>query len=435
MNNRELATFILLGFGLLLMLLSRDLRGALKEILKQLLSPKLAVPLMIFTGWTLLAVWTARAAGFWTADLIGSTGLWFLFVGLVWFVHLGDAGRDADFFKRRVLEAAGIGAVLEFFVNLEVMSLPAELAFLVFAMFVAMLDAVAHSKVGFRPVARLTSSVLVLIGIGLIANTIDGLRDNWHALVVRDIVNQLLLPVWLTTAAVPCIYLIALYAGYESLFMNMRFWNDKRRPSVSAFVGVIAELRGSLIDISGFQGISAKHAARTRSFHAARRSVRDFKHSRAEDQAARLAAQDRLKQFVGVPGVDAEGQLLDRREFAQTKSALRWIATCHMGWYQRDDLPDAYRLDLLTMLGDFVRQGIPEDHGIAMKVRKDGQSWYAYRTTPAGHVFAIGANAAPPSQWFYDGVHPPSGFPSTKSGWSSFMDPERPEWNEEEPTD
>ena len=76
------------------------------------------------------------------------------------------------------------------------------------------------------------------------------------------------------------------------------------------------------------------------------------------------------------------------------------------------------------------QQGLPEPHGIVMKVCKDGQAWYAYRATPAGHIFGIAASEKPP-QWFLDGSRPPSGYPSKKSGWTSSMELERPEWREE----
>jgi hypothetical protein len=134
-------------------------------------------------------------------------------------------------------------------------------------------------------------------------------------------------------------------------------------------------------------------------------------------------------------GTEGAGLQLDRREFAATKDALRWLATCQMGWYQNEDRPDTYRDDLLTVIGDFLLQGLPEPHAIVMKVRKDGQAWYAYRTTPSGYVFGIGASGKPPSKWFWDGPTPPPGYPSKKSGWTSAMDPhERPEWGVESAT-
>jgi hypothetical protein len=106
-----------------------------------------------------------------------------------------------------------------------------------------------------------------------------------------------------------------------------------------------------------------------------------------------------------------------------------------MGWYQREDRPNRYRPDLLAVLDDFSRQGLPGDHAITMKVRKDGQAWYAYRKTPSGRVFGIGADGAPPSQWFYDGTKAPQSYPAAGPGWSSFMESDRPEWSEEPETE
>jgi hypothetical protein len=69
---------------------------------------------------------------------------------------------------------------------------------------------------------------------------------------------------------------------------------------------------------------------------------------------------------------------------------------------------------------------------VISKIREDGQAWYAYRVTPSGHVFGIGATGPPPLQWFYDGTTPPSKFPNSKgAGWSDYMSPDRSEWQAE----
>jgi hypothetical protein len=105
-----------------------------------------------------------------------------------------------------------------------------------------------------------------------------------------------------------------------------------------------------------------------------------------------------------------------KSQFAATKDALGWLASCHIGWYQNEDRPNTYRDDLLNILNNFSHQGLPDPHGIVMKVRKDGQAWYAWRETPSGYVFGIGASEAPPSQWYWDGPQPPRGYPHKKVG-------------------
>lgn len=113
---------------------------------------------------------------------------------------------------------------------------------------------------------------------------------------------------------------------------------------------------------------------------------------------------------------------------------MRWLSACHMGWYQRDDRPDEYRKDVLDMLisTDSKEFAFESEEPVISKVRKDGQVWYAYRVTPSRHVLGIGAVGPPPSQWFYDGPKPPSGFPSSRgAGRSDYMSSDRPEWQAE----
>jgi hypothetical protein len=72
-----------------------------------------------------------------------------------------------------------------------------------------------------------------------------------------------------------------------------------------------------------------------------------------------------------------------------------------MGWYHKQDRRGRrqYRADLLAALGSdfFTSFGLATDSGIAMKIAKSGQAWYAWRRTLTGWCFAIGA-AGPPSR-------------------------------------
>jgi hypothetical protein len=434
MNNRELVSLLFIGFVVVFAFAAKSIRPTALDVLRQLLASKLAIFLGIYLGTITAAVWLMAYFGFWDASLIGSTLLWFLLVGFVWFINIGDAGKDPDFFKHRLLEALGIGAVLECFLNLEVLPLVLEFLLQAFLLFVVGINVVASREAQYRAVARLTSGILIAATLALFTYTVMKLIQDWDVLDFQNILDQLLLPIWLTLAAIPSLYLFGLVAGYESLFMRLSHLNDRSRPPLAALAGVVTGLGGSLVDINSFGGRHTLKAAEATSFKAARATVKAFKHDRRADQAARAAARQRLVDNAGRTGTDNAGLQLDRREFAATKEALRWLATCHMGWYQREDRPDIYRADLLDVLFEFSQQGLPNPHGIVMKVRKDGQAWYGYRTTPSGYVFGIGASEAPPSQWFWDGPKPPSGYPSKRSGWTSAMEPDRPEWRAEAPT-
>jgi hypothetical protein len=106
-----------------------------------------------------------------------------------------------------------------------------------------------------------------------------------------------------------------------------------------------------------------------------------------------------------------------------------------MGWYQNESRANEYRPDLLDILAGSNQLKLESDEPIHLKVLKDRQAWYAYRRTPSGHVFGIGAVGAPPSQWLYDSATPPSGFPSVASAsWTDSLTADRPEWEDEPDT-
>jgi len=376
----------------------------------------------------------AARLNLWTTALTATTALWFLFTGFAWFMNLDEAGKDPDFFKRRFFETLGFAAFFEFFLNAQVLPLPAEALGQLFLLVVVLLNVVASQDQQYKPVAKLTTGILVSTSVGLLIFTAIQLTSDWANVDKASLANEFLMPIWLAVAVIPYLYLVAFFMGYELLFIRLNFMNNRRSPRLRAKAGILLGLRVSLVDVEEFSGPFARAAAESESVRDALIQVRGFKHDRSEKEAARTQARHALEQNSGRRGVGANGLVLDRREFAKTKEALRWLSNCHMGWYQRDDRPDEYRKDLLDMLisTDSKQFAFESEEPVVSKVRKDGQAWYAYRATPSGHVLGIGAVGRPPSQWFYDGPTPPSGFPSAKSaGWSDYMSPDRPEWQAE----
>src|SRR5688500_18629856 len=143
MNNRELVALVYLGLFFILALAIKNVRPALFEVLKLLVTSKLGIMLGVYLATIIVDIWFTSQLGFWTLSLLGNTMLWIILVGLAWFIHINDAGKDSDFFKRRLLEALGISAVLEFFVNLEAMPLVLEFVSQGFLLVVILLNAVA----------------------------------------------------------------------------------------------------------------------------------------------------------------------------------------------------------------------------------------------------------------------------------------------------
>jgi hypothetical protein len=126
---------------------------------------------------------------------------------------------------------------------------------------------------------------------------------------------------------------------------------------------------------------------------------------------------------AGSDEVDEEGRRRDRREFRATRDALRRLSNAQMGRHRNQG---RYDPELLEVLRDaLVRvDRLPPDLGIRLAVGDDGQSWYAWRTTPSGYVFAVGASApchvlpdGEPTDWRYEGHEAPTGPPGADPRW------------------
>lgn len=129
---------------------------------------------------------------------------------------------------------------------------------------------------------------------------------------------------------------------------------------------------------------------------------------RVRAEAERREA-EREAAWAGSDEVDERGRRRDRREFDATQTALRYLHTCHMGWYRR---LDHYRHDLLPVVEDhFERDGLPADHGVVMQVSDDGQCWWAWRQTITGWCLGIAATGSH-SEWCYDAATPPPSGPA-----------------------
>lgn len=431
MNNREIATVILAAAFFMFVIVYPKTRACLPPILRQLSHPKIAGPLIAYALSLAGFVWMAARVELWVPDLLADTIFWFFLSGIVWLFNITEAAKETHFIRRRVLRTLTLAAFFEFFINLKPLALGWEIVLQLVLSFLLMMQVVAGSKPEFRPAKQLVDGLLLLIVGGLLIYTVTTLISDWHAGDEALLIRKLLLPIWLTLASIPFIYLMALWAGYETLLLRAFFLNDKHRPGWRPLLGLFTALRSNFVDIDQFAGHRLRAAVQSGSFREARAAVAQFRAERQADLDRRAAARTRLIQNAGIAGTDEDDRRLDRREFAETKAALEWLATCHMGWYRRES---RYQADLLMRLGDFERQGLPAEHGIRMRVSKNGQSWYAYRQTITGWFFGIGANGEPPNQWVYDGQKEPRGFPGQGREWLNNLTDSSKEWLPEDTT-
>lgn len=417
LNNRQIATLIWASVILAYCLTVPGVRSSLAKAARTALHPKIWSIVVLLGAWSLALVHLGSRLGLWTDDLAADTWFWFFTTALVLLFNFERASKEPDFFITASKEILGLTLVLGFLSDLFVVSIPIEFMAQGLLTFVALLAVVAAREEKTQSVRKLADGCLSAAGLTVLALAVVSLVRTWSTDELPDLARQLLMPVWMTTGVLPYVYCVGLYAAYEHVFLRIDWKSDHSRTRrMRAKAAAVIGLRGRATLVGKFTGMWPVKLAEAASFRSALSVTHQFEAHLQDLERERQAAEDRLIRFAGVDGEDEDGLRLDRREFEETTSALRWIATCQMGWGRRET---GYRADILEVVGDLSRYGLTGDGEIRVEVSASGESWYAWRRTVSGWVFAIGAAAAPPDQWEYDGAEPPNGFPGMSPDWGS----------------
>lgn len=118
----------------------------------------------------------------------------------------------------------GLAVIVSFIVNLYVFPFVVELLFIPFVVAVATTLAFTEMQKDANPeyaeVARILNRILVIVGLGVLAfASLHAIFDVEHLVGVQSLQDALLPPI-LTLAFVPFVWAVALYAGYEQLFLR-----------------------------------------------------------------------------------------------------------------------------------------------------------------------------------------------------------------------
>ncbi len=394
----------------------QNLRASIGGVFKAFLQPLIVVPLAAMFAWIGLELWLGARLALWNVTFAKSTLLWTLGSAAVLFFNCTQAASDPRFFRRTMVATIGVAVFVEFFMNLYVMSLPMELGLQFVIIVLSLLAAVGGIKPEHKPAKILCEVLLAAIGFALFMYTVRRVYLEWDGIDGRSLLLEFALPIWLTAGLLPFLYILSFYVVYDAAFRGISWATADRRSRWRSRLAVVSALHFRTGAVQKFTWNWAKRVSEARSFSAARGVVAVFLEELRRARKAELDEQERIRRYAGSHETDEEGRRLDRREFAATIDALRWLETCQMGWHRNRG--GRYRDDLLKMIaGDFTRQGLPKESGITLRVSSDGQAWYAWRRTVTGWCFAIGAAGPPPDQWEYDGPEPPQGFPGQDRMW------------------
>ncbi len=439
LTNRELASAILIivfaGVYVLVPSLRRQIGPSFAGALKAFFAWKILFALFVYLAYAFGLVYAAWRVSHWDTSLLKDTLIVVFFVGLPMVFRANKIKEGANLFRNVVRDVAGVSALLAFYVGFGSLALWAELLLQPVAIFLGLLTAIAYQNPAHRAAEKLASRLLAIIGIALLGCATMTIASSWNVSDLSDSLKSLALSIWLPLAMIPFVYTFAYVMYCESALAMLPFFNNKRKSAWHVRVMCVLGLRFSTRLASELRGRWLGELAQSSGFTNSRQVMKRFRQAVKRRDGELRAFDDQLEAMTEAPGAGEDGLQLDRREFHATKQELLHMSVMQMGWYRNRGAH--YRPELLGLLGDVTKKGLPADHGIQLVVRKDKQAWQAWRKCPNGWYFGIGGTRTLEHQWQYDGATPPAGFPSDKSpGWvNASLHASSPEWakNDEPP--
>ncbi len=420
LTNRELASVIIvavfIGMFALTPQLRRHVGSSFIDMLRMFFVWKIQLLLFLYFAYALALVFVARKLGAWEWGLLKDTLIIVIFIGVPLLFSI-DKVKDRTKFVREVArDVAGVSALVIFYLNLGSLPLWGELLLQPFIILLSVVAVVAHYQPEHRAVGKLAETVLGIIGFSLLAYTTKLVISTWNGDTLSNAIASFTLSVWLPIALIPFVYIFVFIMLSETILTTLTFVNDKKKPKLRVRIACIWGLHFSTQLASDFTGRWRGQLARSTGFCETHRTMKDFRQAVRARTHALKAYEARLKKMAGVDGIDKDGLKLDRREFSATKQVLTNLYFMQKEWHRNQG--GTYRPELIDVLGDLTKKGLPEEHGIHLVVRKDRQAWRAWRQTEGGWYFAVGGSSILEHQWQYDGASPPKSFPSKHApGW------------------
>lgn len=277
MNNREIAAVVWLGVLLVCVLVQRDLRRSLGDVIEAAVAPRFLLPLLAMVGYVCGLVYLGWRGCLWNAALLSDTVTWFLATGLVL------CGKSVSVFSpkasfRAVLFATFSATVfVEVFVNLYVFPLPLELVLTPVLSSLGAMSVIAKTEDQFALVGRLIDRVLVVIGLTVLLYVAINLVRGWSEHELTAAAQRFALPAWLTLGTMPCVAVLGAYLNYDTAFAMVRWASDDRCRRARAYFALVTGLHVRAREVGEFNGMWCKELVAACSLPDARRVVRRFR--------------------------------------------------------------------------------------------------------------------------------------------------------------
>ena len=204
--------------------------------------------------------------------------------------NVNKAAEDSLFFRKTAKSALAASVFVEFFINLFVFGLLAELILQFVLTILIMVDAYSNQKPEFQQLKKVLDALLVGVGVLFLGYTIVQFYAQWTQVDQQALLLKFALPAWLTIGVLPFIYVLSLYAVYEGALRGVDLATSDWRARWRTRFVLVRDFRLCRNELRSFTWMWIKRAAVAPDVTGARAVVQQFRNEqRAAEQAERDA--------------------------------------------------------------------------------------------------------------------------------------------------
>ena len=222
-NNRELAVSIWILFAIIFCVSYSKTRKSFFRVIKAFFAWKLALSYMLMFTYIACVIWVLKVIAIWKIDHIRLTVLWCVCVAFVMLFDFQKA-NDQNFFKNSVKDNIKGLVFLEFFVNLYVFNFWIEFMIVPIAAIIGGMKAIAERNKEYEIVDKLLNHILVAAGFFLFFYASYKVVTDFENLATVQNLEGFYMPILLSILFIPFVYIAALIAAYETLFIRLQFF-------------------------------------------------------------------------------------------------------------------------------------------------------------------------------------------------------------------
>lgn len=226
-NNREIATAIWLFAIFIFMLVKREIRESLFNVINAFFKIKILFSIFLMIVYTTGILIVLHHVRLWNTSLLKDSIVWFCFTGILMCFNLVTSKKEENLFRKIIISNIKIVIIIEFIINTYTFSLVVELFFIPLVTLLVIMEVIAKKDKKYSYVIKIINGLYIIIGVVILFYVTSNVVSDYKNIGSLDTLRNIVLVPLLTISFLPFIYFMMLFDAYERLFVRLNLGYEK----------------------------------------------------------------------------------------------------------------------------------------------------------------------------------------------------------------